>query len=87
MAHLIALSAPPGCEHIVHSANIGHLSEHDILTESQHGFRKRSRDTQFIRTIHDLASGSEEKEQTDPILLHFAKAFNKVTSCLLENSD
>ena len=77
------------CEHIVHCANIGHLSEiqHDTLTASdlQHGFRKRSCDTQLIRTIHDLVSGSEEKEHTDPILLDFAKAFDKVTSCLLQH--
>ena len=72
------------CEHIVHCAIIGHLSEHDTLTDSQHGFRKRSCDTQFIRTIHDLMSGSEEKEHTDHILLDFAKAFDKVTSCLLQ---
>ena len=73
------------CEYIVHCAIIGHLSEHDTLADSQHGFRKRSCDTQFIPTIHDLVSGSEEKEYTDPILLDFAKAFDKVTSCLLQH--
>ena len=73
------------CEHIVHCAVIGHLSEHGTLTDSQHGFRKISCDTQFIRTIHDLVSGSEEKEHTNPILLDFAKAFDKVTSCLLQH--
>ena len=73
------------CEYIVHCVNIGHLSEHDTLTDSQHGFRKRSCDTQFIPIIHDLVSGSEEKEYTDPILLDFTKAFDKVTSCLLQH--
>ena len=76
------------CEHIVHcTANIGHLSAHDTLTNSQHGFCKRSCDTQFIRTIHDLVIGSEKKEHTDPILFDSAKAFDnlKVTSCLLQH--
>ena len=71
------------CEHIIHCAIIGHLSKHDILTDSQHGFRKRSCDTQLILTIHDLARGIEEKEQTDLILLDFAKAFDKVSHRLL----
>ena len=74
------------CEHfVVHCANISHLSEHDTLTDSQHGFRKRSCDTQSICTIHDLVFGSEEKEHTDPILLDFAKAFDMITSCLLQH--
>ena len=29
------------CEHIVHCANIDYLSEHDILTDSQHGFLQK----------------------------------------------
>ena len=58
-----------------------------ISLNSQHGFCKRSCDTQFIRTIHDLVSGSEEKEHTDPILFDSEKAFDnlKVTSCLLQH--
>ena len=32
-----------------------HLSEHDILVESQHGFRSgRSYETELVQVIHDL---------------------------------
>ena len=37
------------CEHIMHCSIIGHLSKHNILIDSQHGFRKRrSCDTQLV---------------------------------------
>ena len=39
--------------------------------------------TPSSRTIHDLARGGGEKEQTDPILLNFTKAFDKVTNVIL----
>jgi hypothetical protein len=72
------------CEHIIHCSIIGHLAKNKILTDAQHGFRKRrSCDTQLILTIHDLAKGIEEKGQTDLILLDFAKAFDKVSHRLL----
>ena len=69
---------------MVHSAIINHLTEHKILSDAQHGFRKRrSCDTQLILTINDLAKGIEDKGQTDLILLDFAKAFDKVSHRLL----
>ena len=72
------------CEHIVHCAVINHLSDNNILTDAQHGFRKqRSCDTQLIVSIHDLAKGLDEKGQTDVVLLDFAKAFDKVSHRLL----
>ena len=50
-----------------------------ILTDCQHGFRKRrSCETQLIMTVDDLARGLNEKEQVDAILLDFSKAFDKV---------
>jgi hypothetical protein len=68
------------CEHIIHCAVIQHLSEHDILTDAQHGFRKRrSCDTQLLATIEDLAKGLDDKAQTDVILLDYEKAFDKVS--------
>ena len=68
------------CEHIVHCAIIHHLINHGILSNSQHGFRKRrSCETQLILAINDLARGLENKEQIDVILLDFAKAFDKVS--------
>ena len=72
------------CEHVIHNAIINHLTDHDILSDAQHGFRKRrSCDTQLILTINDLAQGIEDKGQTDLVLLDFAKAFDKVSHRLL----
>ena len=43
-------------EHIIHSHVMKHLELHNILTDSQHGFRaKRSTETQLIQTIHDIS--------------------------------
>ena len=68
------------CEHIVHCAIIHHLINHKILSDSQHGFKKRrSCETQLVLTINDLAKGLEDKDQLDVILLDFAKAFDKVS--------
>ena len=64
---------------IIHSSVITHLENHTILTDYQHGFRKRrSTETQLILTIQDLASNLNSGEQTDAILLDFSKAFDKV---------
>jgi len=66
-------------EHIVHSNVINHLLSHKVLTDSQHGFRKkRSCESQLILTADDLARGIEDNEQVDVIFLDFSKAFDKV---------
>ena len=66
-------------EHIIHSSVITHLENHSILTDFQHGFRKRrSTETQLILTVQDLVSNLNAGEQTDVILLDFSKAFDKV---------
>ncbi|MCG8034813.1 MAG: hypothetical protein JAZ03_21935, partial [Candidatus Thiodiazotropha taylori] len=66
-------------EHIIHSQVMHHLDLHSILTDQQHGFRKkRSCESQLVITIQDLASAIEEGEQIDAILLDFSKAFDKV---------
>ena len=66
-------------EHIIHSSVITHLENHSILTDYQHGFRKRrSTETQLILTIQDLVSNLNSGEQTDAIFLDFSKAFDKV---------
>ena len=68
------------CEHIIHCAVIRHLTEHNILSDAQHGFRKRrSCESQLIVTINDLAKGLDDKSQIDLILLDFEKAFDKVS--------
>ena len=66
-------------EHIVHSSVMDHFDKYNILTNAQHGFRKRrSCESQLIITIHDIASKLKGNSQVDIILLDFAKAFDKV---------
>jgi len=66
-------------EHVIHSQVMSHLEQHDILADQQHGFRKRrSCETQLVLTLQDLASGLDNSEQIDAILLDFSKAFDKV---------
>ena len=66
-------------EHIVASQIMRHLQDHNILTDAQHGFRKRiSCESQLIMLVQDLALNIEEKHQTNMILLDFSKAFDKV---------
>ena len=56
-----------------------YFDSHHILSEQQHGFRKRrSCESQLITTVHDLASGLDKRQQIDAILLDFSKAFDKV---------
>ena len=61
-----------------------HLSEHDILVQSQHGFRSgRSCETQLVQFIHLLRENldcthNRSHKQTDLFIMDFAKAFDKV---------
>ena len=56
-----------------------HLEQHNILTDSQHGFRaKRSTETQLIQTIHDISKSLDKKETVDMAILDFTEAFDKV---------
>lgn len=66
-------------EHIVHSHVMSHLDSHQMFNDAQHGFRKsHSCESQLILTIQDLASGLNDGEQIDAVLLDFSKAFDKV---------
>ena len=67
-------------EHIVCKHILGHLEEHGIQTDLQHGFRKgRSCETQLITTFHDIASACNKKgSQIDIGVLDFSKAFDTV---------
>ena len=61
-------------EHIVSSTIMKHMDRHYILTDAQHGFRKRrSCETQLLLTIQDLASTIDVMGQTDVILLDFPR--------------
>ena len=66
-------------EHIVHTNIMQHFDSHNILTNSQHGFRRRrSCETQLVITTHEIARNIAEGAQVDVILLDFSKAFDKV---------
>ena len=62
-----------------------HLDRYSILTDYQHGFRrKRSCESQLVLTVNDLAKNLDQGKQIDCILLDFAKAFDKVShKCLI----
>ena len=64
-------------EHILHSQVMKHLEAHAILSDLQHGFRKRRFcENQLILTLQDLAAGMDEGQQIDVILLDFSNAFD-----------
>ena len=59
-------------EHIIFKFTHEHLDTYDILTESQHGFRKgRSCETQLIHTVDDFARNKENGFITNVITLNF----------------
>jgi hypothetical protein len=58
---------------------MSHFDQHQILTDTQHGFRKRrSCETQLVVTINDIAGNLAQGNQVDVVLLDFSKAFDKV---------
>lgn len=61
-------------EHRMHKHSMNQMDVHNILTDSQHGFRpKRSRETQLITTHHDNARQLDRRDNkyVDTILLDF----------------
>ena len=66
-------------EHILASNIRKHLDQHNILSQFQHGFRKKhSCETQLLSTIEDLARSLDKREQIDCLILDFSKAFDSV---------
>jgi hypothetical protein len=73
-------------EHIISKSIHNHLETHNILTDKQHGFRRRrSCETSLLTTVQDLASTLEKNHQIDLILLDFSKAFDTVPHTRLLN--
>ena len=65
-------------EHIDHSHLMKFLESNKILSDHQHGFRKRrSCETQLLITVHDLAAGFDRRQQIDAILLSSARRLIK----------
>jgi hypothetical protein len=65
-------------EHIIYSNIMNHLSQNNLLSDNQHGFRtRRSCETQLITTVQELAKNMSSGKQIDAILLDFSKAFDQ----------
>ena len=66
-------------EHVLYSSIYKYLEANSILCAPQHGFRKNcSCETQFVTTIHDIATHLNSGNQVDVLFLDFSKAFDKV---------
>ena len=66
-------------EHILHSNIMKHFSEHQFLTDRQHGFRaNHSCESQLVLTVNDLANSIDAKTSVDMIIMDFVKAFDTV---------
>lgn len=66
-------------EHVIANQLFNFLSEHSILSDKQHGFRKGySTVTQLVTVIHTFALNIDNSGQIDAIFLDFSKAFDRV---------
>ena len=71
-------------EHILTSTIMDHLEEHGVLCKQQHGFRKkRSCETQLLEFTDELFANMDRGQQTDILVMDFAKAFDKVNHSVL----
>ena len=56
-----------------------HLDKHKLLTDCQHGFRRRrSCETQLLTLADELIKGLDKGRQLDLAILDFSKAFDRV---------
>ena len=67
-------------EQLVHKHIMKFLSDHQLLSDSQHGFREqRSCVTQLLQLLHHWFRTLDKRQSVDVIFLDFAKAFDKVS--------
>ena len=65
---------------------MGHLDQHNLLSNKQHAFRKwHSCETQLITVINDWAKILDKKGQVDTFILDFEKAFDTLPHKLLKS--
>ena len=65
-------------KHIIYCHIFAHIDRHDLLSDVQHGFRRRRGcESQLAMLIEDLASAMDYREQID-LILDFCKTFDKV---------
>ena len=66
-------------EHIIVSNIMRHLDKHNLLTDCQHGFRRRrSCEMQLLTLADELIKGLDKGRQLDLAILDFSKAFDCV---------
>jgi hypothetical protein len=66
-------------EHIIVSNMMKHFDCYDVLTDCQHGFRRRrSCETQLLTLIDELVNSLDKRKQQDLAVLDFSKAFDRV---------
>jgi hypothetical protein len=71
-------------EHIIVSSMMNHFDTNSILCSEQHGFRKgKSCETQLIEFVEDLNLQMAQGEESEILIMDFAKAFDKVNHSLL----
>ena len=67
------------CEHLIARAILDHLDTHSLLSDLQHGFRrKRSCESQLTIFIDELTRGVVNGSQIDAVVMDFSKAFDVV---------
>ena len=71
-------------EHIIVGQRMQHLEGNNILSDQQHDFCKnRSCETQLLEFLDELTARMELEQETDVVVMDFAKAFDKVNHSLL----
>ena len=67
------------CEHILARTIMDHLEDNGLLSDSQHGFRrKRSCESQLLLFVDELAQSMCSGKQVDVAVMDFSKAFDVV---------
>ena len=66
-------------EKIIHDAIVKHMTENDLFSKAQHGFKKgKSCVTQLSEFLEDITQAINNGEDVDVVDLDFCKAFDKV---------
>ena len=66
-------------ERIIHSNIIDHLCKNNVLTDSQHGFRKpKSCEATLITIIAEMVKTLNDGEQSNVAIFDFSKIFKEM---------
>ena len=77
----VSLTSVPGkvLETLIKHRVVSHLDQHELLLDTQHGFRSgRSCLTNLLEFYHDMFGAYDRSGSVDVIYLDFQKAFDKV---------